>query len=234
MTSIVSRCHFSKEKKIDFFLQSVVFYRFAQRYFHQLPKMPPKPLKNPKEVNPRERVIILHEQVGALTNRLNACSVREIVNNGIQKKLLSEKNADQKKLANMEENLMLNEIEAKLATSCVNTQYKLLQRLFILRLRESKETIANLRNENLDLKAQSETEIGARDRQIAEKDEQIRLLETHLNSLHFQLERVVLEMAEKFEKRIEEDRLSWEKEADQFHVQATKMLKKFDLCGHFM
>ncbi len=85
--------------------------------------------------------------------------------------------------------------------------------------------IARLRKENFDLKADANRMSEIKDGQLRDKDEQIAKLEAHLQSLHFQLERVVLEMVDKMEQRLEDDRKEWESEADLFHEASFRILQ---------
>ncbi|VDD76683.1 unnamed protein product [Mesocestoides corti] len=168
----------------------------------------------------------LAKELGIAINQINGLTLREAVSTALISNLKADKVEAKRVIQQLRENITVNTTEAKLATACVNAQYKLLQRLFILRVHESKETIAKLKKENFDLKAESNRIIKAKNDLLKEKDEQISKLEAHLQSLHFQLEQVVLDMAEKMEKGLEEDRLNWEKEADSFHESSVRILQK--------
>ncbi|KAL5969843.1 hypothetical protein TSMEX_002456 [Taenia solium] len=192
--------------------------------------MPPK-----KKDNKYDNIVLsLSHEVGAMQAKMNGLKLRAAMDAIVKKNLKADKYETKRLIHQLREHITLNKNEAKLATACVNTQYKLLQRLFMLRIHESKEAIARLRRENFDLKTEYNKAISAKDELINEKDEQIAKLESHLQSLHFQLERVVLEMAEKLETRLEEDRLEWEKEAHTFHEFSVKILQKLGYGTTFM
>nr|VZI27745.1 unnamed protein product [Spirometra erinaceieuropaei] len=190
--------------------------------------MPPKKQKEKAEKRPEELVRELTHKLGMMQAKLDTVSLREVVNNSVRKKLTDENIQASRRVAEMRENLEMNQVEAKLATSCVNTQYKLLQRLFILRVRESREIITRLKKEHSAVKALLEYQIATKEKELAEKTATIEKLEKHLNSLHFQLERVVLEMVDKIEKGLEADRNRWTYEADHFHEESKMIMKK---CG---
>lgn len=184
------------------------------------------PKKNKREKRPEDIIQDLTVALGATTGKLNALTLREAINRNVRNRLRAEKHETKKMIGQLRENVEVNTMEAKVATACVNTQYKLLQRLFILRVHESKESIARIKKENADVKADAGRAIAVRDRMLQDKDEQITKLEAHLQSLHFQLERVVLEMVEKMEKMLEDDRLEWETEANHFHDTSVKIMQK--------
>ncbi|VDL91778.1 unnamed protein product [Schistocephalus solidus] len=190
--------------------------------------MPPKKQKEKPEKRPEELVRELTHKLGMMQAKLDTVSLRELVNNSVRKKLTDENIQASRRVAEMRENLEMNQLEAKLATSCVNTQYKLLQRLFILRVRESREIITRLKKEHSAVKSLLEYQIASKDRELAEKTATIDKLEKHLNSLHFQLERVVLEMVDKMENALEMDRKQWKDEADRFYEESKMIMKK---CG---
>ncbi|EUB60426.1 hypothetical protein EGR_04808 [Echinococcus granulosus] len=162
-----------------------------------------------KKENKNDNIVpSLSNEAGSIQAKMNGLKLRAAIDTTVKKNLKADKYEARRLIRRLRERIVLNQNEAKLATACVNTQYKLLQRLFMLRVHESKEAIARLRKENCDLKAERDKVISAKDELINEKDEQIAKLESHLQSLHFQLERVVLEMVEKLENRLEEDSLN--------------------------
>ena len=185
--------------------------------------MPPKKKKEAKQED------IVHdpwEEIGPLTAKLNGLQLRSALSTTELSNLKADKIEAKRLIQRLQDHIALNRNEAKLATACVNTQYKLLQRLFMLRVHESKEAIARLRKENFDLKEECNRITATKDKIISEKDEQIAKLESHLQSLHFQLERVVLEMVEKLESRLDKDRLEWEKQAYDIHESSVKTMQK--------
>ncbi|VDM18662.1 unnamed protein product [Hydatigera taeniaeformis] len=188
-----------------------------------------------KKENKYDNIAVsLSNEVSSMQAKMNGLKLQALIDTTVKSNLKADKHESKRLIHQLKEHITLNKNEAKLATACVNTQYKLLQRLFMLRIHESKEVIARLRRENFDLKAEYNKVISAKDELINEKDEQIAKLESHLQSLHFQLERVVLEMAEKLETRLEKDRLVWEKEAYAFHESSVKILQKLGYGTTFM
>lgn len=186
--------------------------------------MPPKIDKRPVNV-----IKDLTVAVGKLTGDLNAKTVREIVKDGKLRTQKMEQFDSFTQISKLQESLLTSQTEAKLSTSCVNTQYKLLQRLFILRVRESREIINRLKMENSELKVSTERQMNELISKLRVKEEKIEQLETHLTSLHFQLERVVLEMADKFQSLLEKDHDSWIKDVDIFHEESVKIMRRTDL-----
>ncbi|VDK72284.1 unnamed protein product [Dibothriocephalus latus] len=196
--------------------------------------MPPKKQKEKPEKRPEELVRELTHTLGMMQAKLDTVSLRELVNTSVRKKMTDENIQASRRVAEMRENLEMNKVESKLATSCVNTQYKLLQRLFILRVRESREIITRLKKEHSEVKALLEFQIASKDQELAEKNATIDKLEKHLNSLHFQLERVVLEMVDKMEKGLEADRSTWEDDADYFYTHSKNIMKKLGYGREFL
>lgn len=193
--------------------------------------MPPKKKRDTKQEDGAHES---WDEIGALNTKLGGLKLRTVLCKTELANLKADKHESKRIIKRLQDHVSLNKNEAKLATACVNTQYKLLQRLFMLRVHESKEAIARLRKENFDLKEECDRLIAAKDKVISEKDEQINKLESHLQSLHFQLERVVLEMVEKLESRLEQDRVEWEKQAYDIHESSVKTMQKMGYGTTFM
>ncbi|THD25761.1 hypothetical protein FGIG_05810 [Fasciola gigantica] len=126
------------------------------------------------------------------------------------------------------------ELDAKLSTSCVHTQYKMLQRLFLLRINESRDTLLRLTRELHAVRAESKEAISLRDRQLAERDARIEQLETHLKSMHYQMSGVFFDLLSRLEMSLEETMTEAKQSADQFHIKAKRDLLRFGLDGNLI
>lgn len=188
---------------------------------------------NKKAPNVEKESKALTMEIGSLTTQLNNLKLHTAFESTEKSNLKAEKEKIGRYIRHLNAEIALDKEEAKLATSCVNTQYKLLQRLFLLRVHEFKEAIAKLRNENLELKAEYNRMVQTKNELIAEKDEKINRLEIHVQSLHFQLEKVVLEMVEKLESRLDQDRIEWEKLAHDIHDSPIEIMRRLGF-SHYL
>ncbi|VDP94703.1 unnamed protein product [Echinostoma caproni] len=121
------------------------------------------------------------------------------------------------------------ELDAKFSTSCVHTQYKMLQRLFLLRINESRDTLTRLTRELQTVRAESKEAISIRDRQLAERDARIEQLETHLKSMHYQMSGVFFDLLSRLEVSVTESMTTAKQSADKFHKQAKRELLNLGL-----
>ncbi|KAM7543265.1 hypothetical protein Aperf_G00000012015 [Anoplocephala perfoliata] len=187
--------------------------------------------ENVKELQKTSKALAI--EIASLNAQLNNVKLHAEFESTVKSNLKAENEKTGKYIRHLKAEKAFDKEEAKLATSCVNTQYKLLQRLFLLRVHEFKEAITKLRNENLELKSEYKRMLQMKNELIAEKDEKINRLETHAQSLHFQLERVVLEMVEKLGSRLDQDRIEWEKMAYDIHQAPIEIMRKLGF-SHFM
>ncbi|KAA0184459.1 hypothetical protein FBUS_00585 [Fasciolopsis buskii] len=135
----------------------------------------------------------------------------------------------ERKAAEAADALTALEWDAKLSTSCVHTQYKILQRLFLLRVNESRDTLMRLTRELHAVRAESKEAISLRDRQLAERDAHIEQLEAHLKSMHYQMSGVFFDLLNRLEMSLDETMAEAKETADQFHIKAKQDLLKYGL-----
>ncbi|VEL20185.1 unnamed protein product [Protopolystoma xenopodis] len=180
--------------------------------------------KTDRKIRPEDVATQLREEVGSLVRKVTSLNMHSR-----NYRLQAETRHEELDLANhkaqkAEADRTYREMEAKLATSCINTQYKVLQRMYILRVREAEEEVVKLKRKFESMSELARNEVATRDRLITEKDAKIEQLQAHMNSLHYQLEHVVYKMVERLEVRLQEDWTVWAENAKDYHNNAKKIL----------